>query len=116
MRSLKNSLGETIAFLDISVLPRYYQGEATNRLLNGKWVTQTIGEPAEGLFIQGAAPFDVFNQIMGYATTKEMLTIDNLNYVKTGFIQGLPEFEEAIDDDNAPYYYMSFEVVVVSSV
>lgn len=99
----------------ISTKPNYSLRENTVVLLNGYWVTQTMGKRAETLRVSIATTYEAWKTLNNLAETKEEITVE-YRETKKGFIVGMPEFDEAVPFDEEPYYYMEIDLAVVENV
>lgn len=117
MDSITNSLEEAVDVIIASVNPKYIKSESTSKLLNGDWITQTIGDRAEKLEINVISSWAVLSEILGYADTKEELEVAYLDFVKSGHIIGQPEYEVFSKGGTTNRLYsVTFELAVVPDV
>jgi hypothetical protein len=115
MRYLKNSDAESLDVFIIKARPAPIKNESTGNMLNGKWFVQTIGTKAEKVIMQLVCSWEVVQELLGYADTKEYLTIGFLDFVKTGFIIGQPAYEIQSKRSD-PRYVVDFELAVMPDV
>ena len=93
------------------VIPKINEG--ISNMLNGKWFVQTIGSASEILKMKIACRLDVLEQILEYATSKEMLSVKFMNVNENGIINGIPEYDLAEADETNPRYIVTFDLVVI---
>lgn len=115
MRYLKNSDDESLDVFIIKARPTPIKNESSSNLLNGKWFCQTIGTTAEKVVVQLSCSWDVVQNLLEYADTKEYLTVGFLDFVKTGFILGQPVYEIQAKR-SLPKYLVDFELAVMPDV
>lgn len=115
MSYVKNSSGDELDVILVVAQPKYEKMESTQKLLNGHWHTQSVGTRAKKLIVSLFAAYSVVQELLGYADTKESMSIDFLGTIDTGFIMTLPEFNIEIPGTD-PLYSVGFEMAVVSSV
>lgn len=113
---IRNSNFEVLNVFLAYARPTPKINENVSNLINGKWFIQTIGEASESLKIKLSCRWDVVQQILGYATTKEILTVEFLDFEKKGVINGIPDYDIAEFDETNPTYVMTFELVVIPDV
>ena len=93
------------------------QSETAGRLLDGSWHIQTIGVAAEVIEIVVYCSWAVLQKIQFYANIKDTLTVEYLDFVKSGVIRGRPEYELFSKGGTADrLYVVDFELVVIHSV
>jgi len=114
---IKNSANETLDLIVASVNPRPIKTESASKLLNGGWFIQTIGKSAEKLEVKVICSWTVLNEIFAYADTKEKLTIEYLDFTKSGHIIGEAGYDvfsrgSAVDR----LYSVTFELAVIPNV
>ena len=115
MGYIRNSSDETLDLILISAEPQGIKSESISNMLNGDWHIQTIGTRAEKLIINLIVAYSVLKSILNYADTKELLTVNFLDFTKTGCIIGQPSYEilrPGID----PLYTVDFELAVIPNV
>lgn len=115
MSNITNSSSVVLDVILISAEPKYLKVESTTPMLNGNWHTQTIGTRATKLQIKLVGVYSVLLEVLGYADTKETLTVDYLGTTYIGFIIGIPDYEILVPSVD-PTYSIDFELAVVSSV
>ena len=113
---IRNSSGEQLNLFTVSAKLEPRLNESSSTLLDGGWVCQTIGDPAEVLKVRVICKLDVVRQIMEYYKTKERLTVTFLDFAKEGFIIGSPNYDLAERGLTDPRYSMDFEMAVTDDV
>ena len=113
---IRNSSFEELDVFIVHARPEPKINESSASLLNGGWFVQTIGEPSEIVKVKVACKWNVIQEIFDYYRTKEILTIDFLNWSNSGFILALPTYDLGETDDTNPKYTMTFDLAVMPSV
>lgn len=113
---IRNASGEQLDLFVVSVKLEPRLNESSSTLLNGGWVCQTIGSPAEVLKVRVICKLDVVRTIMEYYKTKETLAVTFLDFAKSGFIIGSPNYDLAERGLVNPRYSMDFEMAVTGDV
>lgn len=113
---MRNAQSEQVDIFILSARPEPKLNESSSNLLNGGWVCQTIGSPAEVLKVRGVCRWTVIQEIMTYYKTKETITVSFLDFTKEGFIISPPTYEIAERDEVNPKYSINFEMAVTDNV
>lgn len=113
---IKNANGEQLDLFVVSAKLEPRLNASSSTLLNGKWFSQTIGDPAEVLKVRVICKLDVVREIMEYYKTTETLSVTFLDFAKEGFIIGSPNYDLAERGLVNPRYYMDFEMAVTGDV
>lgn len=113
---IRNANSEQVDIFILSARPESRLNESSSTLLNGGWVCQTIGNPAEVLKVRGVCRWTVIQEIMDYYKTKEVISVSFLDFSKAGFIMSQPSYEIAERDELNPKYSINFEMAVTGDV
>ena len=113
---IKNANSEEINAFIVYARPETVINESSSKFLNGGWFIQTIGASSEKLKIQLICKWDVTQELMGYAKTKEILSVEFLDFEKKGFILGIPTYGIVRQEKTNPTYSIDFEMAVVPNV
>ena len=113
---IRNANNETLDIFILSARPEPRLNESSSTLLNGGWVCQTIGSPAEVLKVRGVCRWNVVQEIMNHYKTKESLMVSFLDFTKSGYIMSLPSYEIAERDEVSPKYSVTIEMAVTGDV
>jgi len=117
MSYIKNAASVEIDLIIASADLIPIKNESSAQLLNGTWFVQTIGAKAEKIEIEAYCSWAVLKELVSYADTKENLTIDYLDFIKSGFVIGQPKYDVYVRGNVATRLYsVSFELAVVSDV
>ena len=109
---IRNANLETLDVFLTYARPERRTIEYTATLLNGSIFTQVMGTPTEFVKVNLVCGWDVVQQLINYATTKEILTINFLDFEKRGFILNSPSYDIGERNDTNPKYIVSFEMAV----
>ncbi|QRN86038.1 hypothetical protein JR334_02045 [Clostridia bacterium] len=93
MNYLKNSSGE---LLDVEILKArlaHVSSSSTQRLLNGTWHTQVIGEGSPKLTMQLNCSYATIQKLISYASSKETLSMEFDGVEYTGHMLDQPTYD-----------------------
>lgn len=116
MSYIKNSYGDDIDCFIVKARPQKIRNESSANLLTGEWFIQTVGTAAEKLEMEVVCKWDIVQEIMGYAVSKEILAISFLDFTENGIIIGMPEYDLEMKDHANPTYSVGFELAVIPGV
>ena len=113
---IRNSNSVEIDAFILSARPEPKFNESNSNMLTGAWFVQTIGEPAEVLKVRIVCKWDVVQEVMLYSTTKERLSVEFLDFNKTGVILNVPTYDIGERHETNPTYVMTFDLAVIPDV
>lgn len=111
-----NSSGDKIDAFIVFARPTPVTNESVKNMLNGSWHIQSIGTPAETMSVELVCGWDVVQELQEYAETKELLTVEYLDFEKVGFILNAPAYTIQMPRPCNPIYLVDFELAVIPDV
>ena len=87
-------IGDTLLSEYVQAKPRQETIEVKNRLLDGTWHAQVIGDPARSWEIVCVIPETLRESVNSYAARKDILTLHRHGKTHTGIIDGNPDWEQ----------------------
>lgn len=91
MGYIYNASNDTIDLIIVSADLKPIKNESSSNLLNGNWFIQSIGTKAEMIDIVVICSWEVFQELRNYDDTKEQLTVEYLDFEKSGCIISRPD-------------------------